>query len=122
MGMHRLAIAALACAALAPSAATQSRGTPTCKDGATPFKGAIGRSANGPWRPCKSFGSADRQAAGGRDVGVWSIKNEARCSAKAAFGDRSEDCVAIPKESAVLAAKQVSGALAASVQGTVAQQ
>jgi hypothetical protein len=91
-------------------------------DGSMIYTCQAGRAAKGPWRPCKSFGSAERQAAGGRDVGVWSIKNEALCSAKAAFGDRSEDCFAIHKEGAVLAAKRVSGPLAACVQGTVTLQ
>ncbi len=88
-------------------------------DGSMIYTCEVGRSANGPWRPCKSFGSVERQAAGGRDVGVWSIKSEALCSAKAAFGDRSEDCFALHRQGEVIAAKRVSGPLSACVQGTV---
>jgi hypothetical protein len=88
-------------------------------DGSMIYRCDVAGSANGPWRPCKSFGSAERRAEGARDVGVWSIKNEALCSAKAAFGDRTEDCFAIHKQGGVLAAKRVSGPRAACVQGTV---
>lgn len=91
-------------------------------DGSMIYTCDVGRSAKGPWRPCKSFGSVERQAAGGRDVGVWSIKRDALCSAKAAFGERSEDCFAIHRQGGVFAAKRVSGPLSACVQGTVTLQ
>ncbi len=91
-------------------------------DGSMLYTCDVGRSANGPWRSCKSFGSVERQAAGGRDVGVWRIRNDALCSAKAAFGERSEDCFAIHRQGGVLAAKRVSGPLSACVQGAVTLQ
>ncbi|MBL8662393.1 MAG: hypothetical protein JNM29_06175 [Candidatus Odyssella sp.] len=91
-------------------------------DGSMIYTCAVARSAEGPWRPCTSFGPAERQVAGGRDVGIWSVKNGALCSAKAAFGERSEDCFAIHRQGGVLAARRVSGPLAACVQGTVTLQ
>lgn len=55
-------------------------------DGSFVYICEFGRSADGPWRPCGSFGSVERRVAGARDVGVWSIKNDAVCAAKRVSG------------------------------------
>jgi hypothetical protein len=77
------------------------------------------RRGDAPWKPCTSIGSVERRVAGSRDVGVWSIKNNNLCSAKAAFGEGAEDCFAIHRQGAVYAAKRVSGPLSACMQGTI---
>jgi hypothetical protein len=91
-------------------------------DGSMLYTCEASRARTGPWVACKSIGSVERRVAGGRDVGVWSIKNENLCSTKAAFGERTEDCFAIHREGAVYAAKRVSGPLAACMQGEVTLQ
>jgi hypothetical protein len=53
---------------------------------------------------------------------VWSIKNDNLCSAKAAFGERTEDCFAIHRQGSAYAAKRVSGPVAACMQGEVTLQ
>jgi hypothetical protein len=77
------------------------------------------RRGDAPWTPCKSIGSVEKRVAGSRDIGVWSIKNGNLCSAKAAFGDHTEDCFAIHRQGAAYAAKRVSGPLAVCMQGTI---
>ena len=77
------------------------------------------RRGDAPWKPCTSIGSVEKRVAGSRDVGVWSIKNNNLCSAKAAFGERTEDCFAIHRQGAIYAAKRVSGPLAACMQGSI---
>lgn len=77
------------------------------------------RRGDAPWTPCKSIGSVEKRVAGSRDVGVWSVKNGNLCSAKAAFGEHTEDCFAIHRQGAVYAAKRVSGPLAVCMQGTI---
>jgi hypothetical protein len=77
------------------------------------------RRGDAPWTPCKSIGSVERRVAGGRDVGVWSVKNGNLCSAKAAFGERTEDCFSIHRQGSLYAAKRVSGPLAVCMQGTI---
>lgn len=77
------------------------------------------RRGDAPWKPCTSIGSVEKRVAGSRDVGVWSIKNDNLCSAKAAFGERTEDCFAIHRQGAIYAAKRVSGPLAACMQGPI---
>ncbi|HEY7611208.1 MAG TPA: hypothetical protein VIF14_18425 [Alphaproteobacteria bacterium] len=88
-------------------------------DGSMRYTCEVSRSEAGPWRPCRSFGSVERQTAGSRDVGVWSIKNNAVCAAKASFGEQTEDCFALHRQGAIVAAMRVSGPRAACVQGTI---
>jgi len=77
------------------------------------------RRGDAPWTPCKSIGSVEKRVAGSRDIGVWSIKNGNLCSAKAAFGEHTEDCFAIHRQGAVYAANRVSGPRAVCMQGTI---
>ena len=77
------------------------------------------RRGDAPWKPCTSIGSVEKRVAGSRDIGVWSVKNGNLCSAKAAFGEHTEDCFAIHRQGAVYAAKRVSGPLAVCMQGTI---
>lgn len=77
------------------------------------------RRGDAPWKPCTSIGSVERRVAGSRDVGIWSIKNGSLCSAKAAFGEGTEDCFAIHRQGSVYAAKRVSGPLSACMQGPI---
>ena len=91
-------------------------------DGSMVYTCEYARSADGPWRPCTSIGSMERRAAGSRDVGVWSIKNNAVCATKSAFGEATEDCMAIHRQGAVFAARRISGPPSACVQGTITLQ
>ena len=77
------------------------------------------RRGDGAWTPCRSFGSVEKRVAGHRDVGVWSIKDGNLCSAKSAFGERTEDCFSIHRQGGVYAAKRISGPRAACMQGTI---
>lgn len=88
-------------------------------DGSMVYTCQVARSAEGPWRPCRSFGSKEKRVQGARDVGVWSIRNEALCGAKASFGERVVDCFAIHRQGAAYAAKRVSGPLAVCMQGNI---
>ena len=88
-------------------------------DGSFVYLCEFGRSQDGPFRPCNSFGSVEKRVAGSRDVGVWSIRNEAVCSVKSGFGANTEDCVAIHRQGAVLAAVRMSGPRAVCINGTI---
>jgi len=88
-------------------------------DGSMVYVCRFARSASGPWRPCKSYGSIKTRREGSRDVGVWSIKNNAVCSVHASFGEKAENCVTIHRQGAVLAAVRTSGARTACIPGTI---
>ena len=91
-------------------------------DGSFAYSCGFSRNPSGPWQPCTSFGSTTRQAAGARDVGVWSIKNNALCMTGAAFGESSEACFAIHRQGAAVAAKRVSGPPSVCIEGTITLQ
>jgi hypothetical protein len=91
-------------------------------DGSMAYTCQAGRSANGPWRPCKSYGSMQTRREGARDVGVWSIKNNAVCSVHASLGEKAENCVTIHRQGAVLVAARASGARTACIPGTITLQ
>lgn len=91
-------------------------------DGSFVYTCEFARSPDGPWRKCGSFGSVEKRVAGDRDVGVWSINNNAVCATKSAFGPGAEDCFAIHRQGTAVAAKRVSGPLAACVQGAITLQ
>ncbi|MCW5774680.1 MAG: hypothetical protein KIT16_23750 [Rhodospirillaceae bacterium] len=89
-------------------------------DGSMVYTCQYGRRREGPWRPCRSFGSQEKRVEGARDVGVWSIRGDALCGAKASFGEKVVDCFAIHRQGTVFAARRVSGPLAVCMQGTIA--
>jgi hypothetical protein len=91
-------------------------------DGSMVYTCQAARSANGPWRPCKSYGSMQTRREGARDVGVWNIKNNAVCSMHASFGEKAENCVTIHRQGAVLVAARAAGARTACIPGTVTLQ
>lgn len=88
-------------------------------DGSMVYICQFSRSANGPWRPCKSYGSIKTRREGSRDVGVWSIKRNAVCSVHASFGEKAENCVTLHRQGAVLAAVRTSGSRTACIPGTI---
>jgi hypothetical protein len=91
-------------------------------DGSMIYTCTFSRSPNGPWSACKSYGSMKTRREGARDVGVWSIKNNAVCSVHASFGEKAENCVAIHRQGSVLAAVRVSGSRTACIPGTITLQ
>jgi hypothetical protein len=91
-------------------------------DGSMVYTCQAGRSANGPWRPCKSYGSMQTRREGARDVGVWSIKNNAVCSMHASFGEKAENCVTIHRQGTVFAAVRAPGARTACIPGPITLQ
>lgn len=91
-------------------------------DGSMVFTCQAARSPNGPWRPCRSYGSMQTRREGARDVGVWSIKNNAVCSMHASFGEKAENCVTIHRQGAVLAAVRAPGARTACIPGSITLQ
>ncbi len=91
-------------------------------DGSMVYTCQAGRSANGPWRPCKTYGSMQTRREGARDVGVWSIKNNAVCSMHASFGEKAENCVTIHRQGAVLVAARAAGARTACIPGVITLQ
>jgi hypothetical protein len=88
-------------------------------DGSFVYSCAYGRGADGPMRPCASFGSQEKRVAGARDVGVWNMKNDTVCSVKSGFGANTEDCFALHSQGGVFAARRVSGPRAACVNGKI---
>lgn len=88
-------------------------------DGSMVYTCQAGRSANGPWRPCRSYGSMQTRREGARDVGVWSIKGNAVCAVHASFGEKSENCVTIHRQGAVLVAARAAGARTACIPGVI---
>ena len=91
-------------------------------DGSMVYTCQAGRSANGPWRPCKTYGSMQTRREGARDVGVWSIKNNAVCSTHASSGEKAENCVTIHRQGAVLIAARAAGARTACIPGIITLQ
>lgn len=88
-------------------------------DGSMVYTCQSSRSANGPWNPCKTYGSMKSRREGARDVGVWSIKNNAVCSMHASFGEKAENCVTIHRQGTVLIAARAPGARTACIPGTI---
>ncbi|MGH7005218.1 MAG: hypothetical protein ACREIP_14840, partial [Alphaproteobacteria bacterium] len=91
-------------------------------DGSLVYTCEFSRSPSGPWSPCTSFGSTTKQASGARDVGVWSVKNNALCMTGAAFGESSESCFAIHRQGSAVAAKRVSGPQSVCIEGAITLQ
>jgi hypothetical protein len=91
-------------------------------DGSMVYTCTFARSPNGPWQPCKSYGSMKNRREGARDVGVWNIKNNAVCSVHAAFEEKAENCVTIHRQGSVLAAVRTSGSRSACIPGTITLQ
>jgi len=91
-------------------------------DGSMIYTCEYGRSPTGPWHACASYGSIQTRRAGARDVGVWSIKNNALCGTHASFGQGSEDCFTVHRQGTVVALKRVSGPLSACLAGAATLQ
>jgi hypothetical protein len=91
-------------------------------DGSMVYTCTFARSQNGPWQPCKSYGSMKTRREGARDVGVWSIKNDAVCSVHAAFDEKAENCVAIHRQGPVLVAVRTGGSRTACIPGVITLQ
>jgi len=91
-------------------------------DGSFAYTCEFSRSPSGPWRPCTSFGSTTNQATGARDVGVWTVKNNALCMTGAAFGESAEACFALHRQGTAVAAKRVSGPVSVCIEGGITLQ
>ena len=91
-------------------------------DGSSVHGCQAGRTTNGPWGPCRQVGEERVNVAGPRDVGVWSVKNNALCVVSASFGERSEGCFAIYRQGQALAARQLSGNRSFCVEGAITLQ
>ena len=91
-------------------------------DGSSVHSCQAGRSASGPWGPCRQVGEERVNVAGPRDVGVWSVKNNAVCVVSASFGERSEGCFAIYRQGQAFAAKQLTGNRSFCVEGAITLQ
>lgn len=91
-------------------------------DGSSVHGCLAGRSANGPWGPCRQVGEERVNVAGPRDVGVWSVKTNALYVVSASFGERSEGCFAIYRQGQAFAAKQLSGNRSFCVEGAITLQ
>ena len=100
--MLRIAPAAEFLAVVPTLAAAQNAPASFCKNGALPFAAA----------------DANR-VAGARDVGLWSIKNNALRAVSASFGERSEGRFAIHRQGPAVAAKQLSGNRSFRVEGAI---
>jgi hypothetical protein len=91
-------------------------------DGSMVYLCQYARAPNGPWQVCKSYGTMKTRREGGRDVGVWSIKNNAVCSMHASFGEKAENCVTIHRQGSVFAAVRASGSRSACIPGIITLQ
>jgi hypothetical protein len=91
-------------------------------DGSMVYLCRYARSPNGPWQVCKSYGSMKTRREGGRDVGVWSVKNDAVCSMHASFGEKAENCVTIHRQGPVFTAVRASGSRTACIPGVITLQ
>ncbi len=91
-------------------------------DGSMVYVCRYSRSPNGPWQECKSYGSLKTRREGSRDVGIWSIRNDAVCSMHASFNEKAENCITLHREGAVLAAVRSSGSRTACIPGIVTLQ
>ena len=91
-------------------------------DGSSVHGCQAGRSANGPWGPCRQVGEERVNVAGPRDVGVWSVKTNALYVVSASFGERSEGCFAIYRQGQAYAARQLSGNRSFCVEGAITLQ
>ena len=91
-------------------------------DGSVNHVCTLGRGTSGPWRPCPKIGDEKTSIAGGRDAGVWSVRDRALCTRSASFGEASQGCFAIYRQGPVLAAKQISGPRTYCIEGAVTAQ
>lgn len=91
-------------------------------DGSTVHACEAARSPSGPWGACRRIGEEKVNVAGSRDVGVWTVKDNALCLESASFGRRSLGCFAIHRQGQALAAKQLTGNRSFCVEGPIALQ
>jgi hypothetical protein len=91
-------------------------------DGSSVHACQAARSAAGPWGACRQIGEEKVNIAGSRDVGVWSVKDNALCLESASLGARSRGCFAIYRQGQAFAAKQLSGNRSFCIEGAITLQ
>jgi len=91
-------------------------------DGSSAHTCQAGRGPSGPWGACRQIGEEKVNVAGARDIGVWSVKDNALCVTSASFGERSTGCFAIHRQGQATAAKQLSGNRSFCIEGAITLQ
>lgn len=91
-------------------------------DGSAVHSCQAARSPSGPWGACRQIGEEKVNVAGSRDIGVWSMKDNALCTESASFGQRSQGCFAIHRQGQATAAKQLSGNRSFCIEGAITLQ
>jgi hypothetical protein len=91
-------------------------------DGSSVHACQVARSSSGPWGACRQIGEEKVNVAGSRDIGVWSVKDNALCVESASFGERSRGCFAIYRQGQAFAAKQLSGNRSFCIEGAITLQ
>jgi hypothetical protein len=88
-------------------------------DGSAVHSCQAARSPSGPWGACRQIGEERVNIAGSRDIGVWSVKDNALCVESASFGQRSLGCFAIHRQGEAFAARQLSGNRSFCIEGAI---
>jgi hypothetical protein len=91
-------------------------------DGSAVHSCQAARSPGGPWAACRQVGEERVNVAGPRDIGVWTVKDDALCTESASFGARSHGCFAIHRQGQAMAAKQLSGNRSFCIEGAITLQ
>jgi hypothetical protein len=91
-------------------------------DGSSVHSCQAGRGPSGPWGACRQIGEEKVNVTGARDIGVWSVKDNALCVESASFGVRSAGCFAIHRQGQTFAAKQLTGNRSYCIEGTITLQ
>lgn len=91
-------------------------------DGSAVHSCQAARAPGGPWGACRQVGEEKVNVTGSRDIGVWSVKDDALCTESASFGSRSHGCFAIHRQGQATAAKQLSGNRSFCIEGAITLQ
>lgn len=91
-------------------------------DGSTVHSCQAARSPGGPWGACRQIGEEKVNVSGSRDIGVWTVQDNAFCTESASFGQRSRGCFAIHRQGQAVAAKQLSGNRSFCIEGAITLQ
>jgi hypothetical protein len=91
-------------------------------DGSAAHSCQAARGPSGPWAPCRQIGEERVNVAGSRDIGVWTVKDNALCVESASMGQRSQGCFAIHRQGQATAARQLSGNRSFCIEGAVTLQ
>ena len=91
-------------------------------DGSAMHSCQAARAPGGPWGACRQVGEEKVNVSGSRDIGVWSVKDNALCTESASFGSRSHGCFAIHRQGQATAAKQLSGNRSFCIEGAITLQ